>query len=791
MMRALTWHGTNDVRVDTVSDPEIINPRDAIIKITSTAICGSDLHLYDGVIPGVAPGDVLGHEFMGEVVETGSASDLKKGQRVVVPFTISCGGCFHCKQQQYSACDNSNPAEKQDMSATLYGQPMAALFGYSHLTGGYSGGQAEYARVPFSDVGPIVVPDHLEDDKVLFLSDILPTGWMAAENADIQPDDTVAVWGCGPVGLFAIQSAIVMGASKVIAIDHYPNRLALAKQLGAEIIDFREIGLIEIGLVLANDYRVEITSNKQTNNLGSPVFLPVLRASGNVKDGSNQAFHRFRYGLPTANRLLGFDLQITDVGGFELRGEFVRNSQFRRFPNENIIKEQALAKNTADAFYLIAQQRSYPWTLFAEAFSIDADYSTSAFIPNAQGEVFYDNESRHLYEFVDDNDDQDRFPDWRRRGFLPGDAVVFPGWDENNDFISDYNQNDNSDSPNRFPDYDEPFLRFHTDRPEFLYGIDMNHNGTIDRFENDRLADYPYKADHRGYNAHLSANAGPALKLTLGRQRMELISGDGRTEADYALLTLRHLFKGGSAFRFFARGAKVADDIPDNLWLWFQPIGSPDRMREVRDPLSFKDTYKSTLYLDWDLRLGPQVSTFHRFKWDRVEQRETTTDVIGFDGRDLSGFLGVINKAEWSLPVGLAVLEPRWKSEYRRDRPFSTRQPEAESLEETLFLLWTQPLFAETSGVSYFPRFGRQLFDSQLQLGIERSYFWMLDGRREDLEEDFTSWTLLMQLTNRVAYQGYELVTRLGLQMARRNFAESESESSSLFFLTINAGLGE
>ena len=180
MMRALTWHGTNDVRVDTVSDPEIINPRDAIIKITSTAICGSDLHLYDGVIPGVAPGDVLGHEFMGEVVETGSASDLKKGQRVVVPFTISCGGCFHCKQQQYSACDNSNPAEKQDMSATLYGQPMAALFGYSHLTGGYSGGQAEYARVPFSDVGPIVVPDHLEDDKVLFLSDILPTGWMAA-----------------------------------------------------------------------------------------------------------------------------------------------------------------------------------------------------------------------------------------------------------------------------------------------------------------------------------------------------------------------------------------------------------------------------------------------------------------------------------------------------------------------------------------------------------------------------------------------------------------------------------
>lgn len=244
-MRALTWHGTHDVRVETVSDPEIVNPRDVILKITSTAICGSDLHLYDGVIPAVRPGDVLGHEFMGEVVETGKDSPLQKGQRVVVPFTISCGGCFHCRLQQYSACENSNPAEKQDMSASLYGHPMSALFGYSHLTGGYSGGQAEYVRVPYSDIGPVVVPDHLDDDQVLFLSDILPTGWMAAENADIQPDDTVAVWGCGPVGLFAIQSAIAMGASRVIAIDHYPNRLALAKKLGAETIDFRETDVRE------------------------------------------------------------------------------------------------------------------------------------------------------------------------------------------------------------------------------------------------------------------------------------------------------------------------------------------------------------------------------------------------------------------------------------------------------------------------------------------------------------------------------------------------------------------
>ena len=239
-MRALAWHGKHDVRVDTVDDPEIVNPRDAIIKVTSTAICGSDLHLYDGYIPTMQAGDILGHEFMGEVVEVGAKSTLKKGQRVVVPFTIACGSCYHCGKQQYSGCDNGNPADNQDIGQTMYGQPMSGLFGYSHLTGGYAGGQAEYVRVPFSDVGPIVIPDGIDDDKVLFLSDILPTGWQAAENAQIEPGDTVAVWGCGPVGLFAVQSAFLMGAERVIAIDHFPHRLALAKNFGAETINFEE-----------------------------------------------------------------------------------------------------------------------------------------------------------------------------------------------------------------------------------------------------------------------------------------------------------------------------------------------------------------------------------------------------------------------------------------------------------------------------------------------------------------------------------------------------------------------
>lgn len=245
-MKALTWQGKKDVRIENVPDPEIINPHDAIIRVTSTAICGSDLHLYDGAIPAMKPGDVLGHEFMGEVVDTGSAvSGIQKGQRVVVPFTISCGKCFFCENQQFAVCDNTLPAEKAELSEEAFGYRAAGIFGYSHLTGGYWGGQAEYVRVPFANVGPIVVPDGIDDDKVLFLSDILPTGWMAAENCDIEEGDTVAVWGCGPVGLFAIQSCFKLGAGRVIAIDHYPRRLELARSLGAEALDFTQVHVHE------------------------------------------------------------------------------------------------------------------------------------------------------------------------------------------------------------------------------------------------------------------------------------------------------------------------------------------------------------------------------------------------------------------------------------------------------------------------------------------------------------------------------------------------------------------
>lgn len=237
-MRALVWHGKSNVSVDTVPDPTIQEPTDAIVKITSTAICGSDLHLFDGYQPTMEDGDILGHEPMGIVVETGSAvTKLKKGDRVVVPFVIACGSCFFCSKTLYSCCDTTNP--NAAMARKLMGHSPAGLFGFSHLLGGYAGGQAEYLRVPHADVGPIKIESDLPDEKVLFLSDIFPTGYMAAENADIEPGDTVAVWGCGPVAQMAIQSCWMLGAGRVIAIDRVPERLEMARTYGrAETINF-------------------------------------------------------------------------------------------------------------------------------------------------------------------------------------------------------------------------------------------------------------------------------------------------------------------------------------------------------------------------------------------------------------------------------------------------------------------------------------------------------------------------------------------------------------------------
>jgi threonine dehydrogenase-like Zn-dependent dehydrogenase len=275
-MKAVTWMGKKSIEVQTVPDPRILNPRDCIVKITATAICGSDLHLYDGYVPTMMKGDILGHEFMGEIVEVGPEVKKRKvGDRVVVPFTISCGGCAHCRRQEWSACDNTIP--EPGVVDTMYGHAGAGMFGYSHMMGGYAGGQAQYVRVPFADVGPLLIESDLPDEQVLFLSDIFPTGWMAAENCNIRPGaSVVAVWGCGPVGQFAIRSAFLLGAAKVIALDSVPERLAMAEAAGA--------------IVLRDDDNVQARLEELTGGRGPDAAIDAvgMEAHGSVVDQLKQ-----------------------------------------------------------------------------------------------------------------------------------------------------------------------------------------------------------------------------------------------------------------------------------------------------------------------------------------------------------------------------------------------------------------------------------------------------------------------------------------------------------------------
>ena len=543
-----------------------------------------------------------------------------------------------------------------------------------------------------------------------------------------------------------------------------------------KITDFKEIRDVEVELVLANDYVVEVTSNMQTNNTGEPVFLPVTRARGNIRDGSNQRVLRFRYGLPTANEVAGLTVEVSNVSGFNLRAEYDMNRRFRRFPNQNILRKQALGKDHAQAFYLTASQVSYPWFAYAEAFSMDDDYNTSMFIPDGRGVVDYENTLNYMYEFVDDNDDQDRYPDWQRRYTGGGarvqrqDEAVFPGYDENNDLISDFNQNGNIQ-----PDYVEPFIRYNVDPLEFLFGTDMNNNTVIDRFENDREPDYPYKRDHRGYNVYTGVEIMPGSRFMVGHLREGLLSSDRRSESTYGLLTWAQEFpKQGLRFQLFNFLRSARDNIADDVILWVQPPFSGGTMQDFPDPLIGRDTVINTAYLDMTFTKFSPLSIAGKFKHEIYHQRGDQAK----DKRDEKLFT-LVNKADYPIPIGKSLtLWPKWKQLYLRRTPTDPTKLKSNELSEILFFMWKYS-------------FTRSLW---LESGVECELFSNLIDRPDPVPpgyiDDFDQVVLAAQFSNRSDYLGYRLMANVGVRWESKRF-EKDTETNTVIFIKVFAGSQE
>lgn len=541
-----------------------------------------------------------------------------------------------------------------------------------------------------------------------------------------------------------------------------------------KITDFKEIHKVEVGLVLANDYKVEVASNMQTNATGEPAFLLVARAPGNITDASNQKYIRFQYGVPTGNELGGITFEVTDIGGFNFKGEYTINRRFRRFPNQNIRKNQTLATDRSEALYATASQIIYPWFAYGEVFSMDPDYITSMFIPDGSGFIDYENEKNYVYEFVDDNDDQDRYPDWSRRytGIYSGDIPdrdVFPGLDENNDLISDFNQNNNIQ-----PDYVEPFLRYDVDPPEFLFGTDMNNNTVIDRFENDTEPDYPYKRDHRGYNIYSGVEIAPGSRLMIGHLRERLISSDRRNESTYGLLTLHKDFpRQNLNIQFMEFVRNVQDNIPDDLIQWVQPPFSSGLLQDFSDPLIAQHTLINTTYLE--IEYAKFLPFKNKFKYETYHQKGAQAK-----GKRDEKFLGVINKANYRIPIGRSVdLWPKWKQMFQYRTPTDPRGLKTKELSEILSLLI------------------RYQFSSQLWInsGVEYEIFNNLQEKPDPpppgFVEDFRKLTLAFQLSNTCDYLGYRLTSNAGIRRTRRSFEGQPAETNTMAFVSVYVGSEE
>ncbi|MDA0337273.1 MAG: hypothetical protein O2782_19085 [bacterium] len=560
-----------------------------------------------------------------------------------------------------------------------------------------------------------------------------------------------------------------------------------------------DIAAVEFRLLVANDYRIDITSNNQTNQLNQPVFLSegmperTIRAPGNVKDGSNQRFVRIEYGLPTANEIFGFTVEARDAFGFDVMGEWDRNRQHKRFPRfaEVDATDHNHAVEEADAWMINISRKPYPFYFFGEAYSMDPDYSTSSYLAMQRGDtgpIDYDSQTQAIFEMVDDNDDQDRQVDWQRIGSgASADRFVFPGWDENNDFIADYNQNNvELVRPNLKPDWEEPFLRYNVDRPEFLFGVDMNNNGVSDRFENDDEPDFPYRRDRRGYNIYGGAFMGPWAKLTVGRLDERQLADDRDNQTTYALVTYERDFARLGKLRVYENLRRVQDDIKDDLLVWRIADGIAGEIVPFEDPLPMRDAWVNTVYAQFDIKRWESINVINKFKYEFIDQIDYEDQIASRrvlpseDIRETASFLGLINKADYTHQLGSVTIQPRWKSEFQRLVP---------SLKESQFQRPTTELRESAFLIMRFPFLSR----SALQLGTE--YLWtkqFRDSAKETLEGSPRNELVgALQVMNRTDYQGYEVFTEFGLRVSRIDIDILEDAQTETFiFFAMYAGFG-
>ena len=530
--------------------------------------------------------------------------------------------------------------------------------------------------------------------------------------------------------------------------------------------DPSEIRRVTFELVVANDYRIETTSNRQFDRQLANVYLLAARADDNVKDGSNLTVLKIPYGLPTATEIFGFTLEATRLWGFDLYGEWDRSVSYRKYPNRAHTKHLG-ASDQGDGWMLNLSKIGQPFFFFGEAYSMAHNYNTSAILARGETNIDYSDEGRFFYEFVDDNDDQDRFPDWQRI-FQNIDVEVFPGYDENLDFISDFNQNDSEDLPNLVPDYNEPFLKYGTDRPEYLFGLDMNNNLWVDRFENDDEPDFPYPRDHEGYNIYGGVDLLPGIRLTVGRTDERLIAGDGENATNYVLFTLERDYPGLGRLKIYENFRIAKDNIENDLRQW-----SEFERRNVPtvDPLAAQDTWINSTFLSFKYTKIENVNFVSKFKYDHWHQNKRQPDL-----REDSTFLGLINKVDLERKVAYVDLMPRIKNELRLEAPAFRSDPERR--EDTLLfsLLARWPLFSS----------------STMQVGVEYTIFNQLrkseTAVKEGLLDDFTEIVGAVQFSNVTNYLGYRLLTNMGMRLTRRSI-DGETETGSVSFATMYAGL--